>query len=54
MSLWQLIAIAVVVSLPVVLLVVFHPRRERLTARGVPAERGWWPAPPPVDRDGHH
>lgn len=54
MSLWQLISIAVVVLLPLLLLVVFHPRRERLTARGLPVERGWRPAPratPPVE---HH
>ncbi len=54
MSLWQLIAIAVVVLLPLCLLVVFHPRRERLTARGVPVERGWWPASQAEPSVEHH
>ncbi|MEX2550798.1 MAG: hypothetical protein WD638_11260 [Nitriliruptoraceae bacterium] len=54
MSAWQLIAIAVVVLLPLLLLVAFHPRRERLTARGAPLERGWFPEPPPAIRDEHH
>lgn len=55
MATWQWVALAVVVLLPLLLLVGFHPGRERLNARGVPMARSWSPpAPPPPADDEHH
>lgn len=54
MAWWQAVALAVMVVLPLVLLASMHPARERLSARGVPMQREWHPAPPPPPVDDHH
>ena len=41
MEAWQIVFAIVMVLLPVVLSVVFHPRRERFNSRGEPLGRSW-------------
>lgn len=41
MATWQLILLGVFVIAPLLLLSGFHPRRERLSARGRPIARDW-------------
>ncbi len=54
MATWQWIAVAVVVLLPLLLLVGFHPGRERLNARGEPMARTWSPPASSPPDDDHH
>ncbi len=55
MATWQWVILAVVVLLPLLLLTGFHPRRERLTARGMPLARSWTrSSPAPGSDDDHH
>lgn len=44
---WQIVVLVVLVLLPLLLLAGFHPRRERLSARGRPLEREWPRQPQP-------
>ena len=55
MTTWQWVSLAVVVLVPLLLMVGFHPARERLNARGTPMVRSWRPsAPTPPADDEHH
>jgi hypothetical protein len=55
MAAWQIVTLVVFVLLPLLLLADFHPRRERLDARGDPLERGWdRQLEPTVDEPDHH
>jgi len=55
MATWQWVSLAVVVLVPLLLMVGFHPARERLNARGTPMVRSWRPsAPTPPADDEHH
>jgi hypothetical protein len=55
MAAWQVVLIAALVLLPLLLLLVQHPARERLSTRGVPMARSWRPVPPaPPADDEHH
>lgn len=51
---WQLVILPLLVLLPMVLLVVFHPGGERLNARGVPMARNWPARVHPAADDEHH
>lgn len=54
MDAWQMVLAVVLVGVPLVLLGVFHPASERLSARGKPLARDWRPAVPPVVADDEH
>lgn len=54
MAMWQIVVLGVAVLLPLLLLVLEHPARERLSVRGVPMARQWRPAPPSPPADDHH
>ena len=54
MAAWQIVLLVGLGLLPLLLLAVQHPARERLSARGIPMARQWHPAPPPPPVDDHH
>ncbi len=56
MAAWQWVTLGVLVLIPMLLLVVFHGHRERLSGGGVPLERTWIGSggPPPSEDDEHH
>lgn len=43
MELWQIVALAFFILLPMALLLDFWPDRERLSRTGTPIERDWKP-----------
>ena len=54
MATWQWVSLAVVVLVPLLLMIGFHPGRERLNARGTPMLRSWRPAASHTPADDEH